>query len=197
MTKLVLATRNNGKVKEIRDKLKDYPVVIKSLLDYPQIPEIMENGKSFKENALLKATIISRLTNLPALADDSGLEIEYLGGKPGIFSARWGKTDQERILKILHQLQGVSQEQRRACFVCVMSLVIPENFTYTSKGVCSGKISLSPQGESGFGYDPIFIPDGYQLTFAQLGEEIKNKISHRAIALDKIIRKMCEYYHWQ
>lgn len=197
MLRLVLATRNNGKVKEIRDKLKDYPVVIKSLLDYPQIPEIMENGKSFKENALLKATIISRLTNLPALADDSGLEIEYLGGKPGIFSARWGKTDQERILKILHQLQGVSQEQRRACFVCVMSLVIPENFTYTSKGVCSGKISLSPQGESGFGYDPIFIPDGYQLTFAQLGEEIKNKISHRAIALDKIIRKMCEYYHWQ
>lgn len=196
MLKLVLATRNKGKVKEIKDKLKKYPVEIVSLQDYPHISEIKENGKSFLENAVLKATIVSRYTNLPTLADDSGLEIEYLGGMPGIYSARWGKNDQERIETVLQQLQGVSEEQRKALFICIMSLVIPGNTVYTAQGVCCGKIALFPQGGSGFGYDPIFIPDGYKLTFAQLGEEVKNRISHRAMALQKIIQKMIDYYHW-
>ncbi|MDD3656775.1 MAG: RdgB/HAM1 family non-canonical purine NTP pyrophosphatase [Atribacterota bacterium] len=197
MLRLILATRNEGKVKEIRAKLKDYPIVVECLQNYPQIPEIEENGKTFSDNAVLKATIVSHYTNLPALADDSGLEIDSLGGKPGVYSARWGKTDEERIEKVLKELQGITEKQRKACFICVMSLVIPENIVYTTKGICSGKITLLPRGQSGFGYDPIFIPDGYELTFAQMGEQIKNKISHRSIALDKIVQKIIVHYNFK
>jgi XTP/dITP diphosphohydrolase len=196
MLRLVLATHNEGKVKEIRAKLKDYPIVVECLHDYPQIPEIEENGKTFSDNAVLKATVVSRYTNLPALADDSGLKIDYLGGKPGVYSARWGKTDKERIEKVLKELQCVVEKQRKACFICVMSLVIPENIVYIGKGICSGKITLLPRGQSGFGYDPIFIPDGYELTFAQMGEQTKNKISHRFIALDKIVQKIIAHYNF-
>jgi len=195
MLKLVIATGNIGKVEEIEEKLKEYPLIIKSLQDYPQIPEIKESGKTFSENSVLKATMVSNYTNLPALADDSGLEIDYLGGKPGLYSSRWGKNDRERIERVLKELEGVPELQRRARFVCVMSLVIPGNRVFTTQGVCSGKIAFSPQGKSGFGYDPIFIPDGYNLTFSQIGKKIKNKISHRAIALDKIIPQIIAYYH--
>ena len=195
MLKLVIATGNIGKVEEIEEKLKEYPLIIKSLQGYPQIPEIKESGKTFSENSVLKATMVSNYTNLPALADDSGLEIDYLGGKPGLYSSRWGKNDRERIERVLKELEGVPELQRRARFVCVMSLVIPGNRVFTTQGVCSGKIAFFPQGKSGFGYDPIFIPDGYSFTFSQIGKKIKNKISHRAIALDKIIPQIIAYYH--
>ncbi|MFZ2330771.1 MAG: RdgB/HAM1 family non-canonical purine NTP pyrophosphatase [Atribacterota bacterium] len=195
MHRLVLATGNMGKVKEIREKLKKFPLIIESLQDYHQIPEIEENGKTFLDNSVLKASIVARYTNLPALADDSGLEIDYLKGMPGLYSSRWGKNDRERVARVLKELEGVTEEQRKARFVCVMSLVIPENKVYTEQGVCWGKITFSPQGKYGFGYDPIFIPDGYDQTFAQMGKKIKNKISHRAIALDKIIPRIIAYYH--
>lgn len=194
MLKLVIATGNIGKVKEIEEKLKEYPLIIKSLQDYPQIPEIKESGKTFSENSILKATTVSNYTNLPALADDSGLEIDYLGGKPGLYSSRWGKNDQERIEKVLKELEGVPEVQRKARFVCVMSLVIPENEVFTTQGVCSGKITFLPRGNSGFGYDPIFIPDGYELTFSQMGKKLKNRISHRAIALDRMVPQIIAYY---
>lgn len=192
--KLVVATRNNGKLKEIKNYLKDYSIVLKCLTDYPQIPEIKEIGETFYDNAFLKAKTVSRLTNLPTLADDSGLEIDYLGGKPGVYSSRWGKTNQERIKKVIQALQNTKEEERKAHFVCVMSLVTPEGGTFTTEGICTGKITLLPKGQSGFGYDPIFIPDGYNLTFAQLGPDIKNNISHRAMALRKMVRIIIDYY---
>ncbi len=194
MLKLVLASRNAGKVSEIRDKLNNYPIIVECLDDYPQIAEIKENGKTFHDNAIIKAKTVSELLGLPALADDSGLEIEYLGGKPGVLSSRWGSSDQERINKVIKGLQNTSVEQRNARFVCVMALFTNEKEYYITQGICSGSITLSPQGSFGFGYDPIFIPDGYNQTFAQIGSKIKNRISHRAIALKKMIQIIIEHY---
>ncbi len=195
MLKLVLATTNNGKVIEIKEKLKDYILTIESLHDYPAIPEIEENGKTFLENASIKANTVLRYTNLPVLADDSGLKIDFLDGKPGVYSSRWGITDQERIERVLKELKDTTEKQRRAHFVCAMSFVTPEGKSYNTEGICSGKITLQPMGKNGFGYDPIFIPDGYDLTFSQLGKDVKNKISHRAIALEKMISRIVDYYH--
>jgi XTP/dITP diphosphohydrolase len=197
MLKIVLATSNNGKLQEIKYKLKEYPVVLESLKDYPEIPEIKETGNTYKENALIKARTVAEWTNLPAIADDSGLEIDYLDKKPGIYSARWGKTDQQRIEKIIKVLQDTKRQQRSARFVCAMGMIIPETNKqkyFLTEGVCSGKIILIQQGNAGFGYDPIFIPDGYDRTFAQLGKDVKNVISHRAIALDKMIHIIIEHF---
>src|SRR6056297_1259487 len=151
MLKLVLATRNSGKLKEMKVKLKEYPVIVACLTDYPEIPEIEETGKTFAENASIKAETVAKWTKLPALADDSGREIDYLGEKPGIYSSRWGSTDQERIKKVLNALQNTKSEQRGACFICAMSLVLPEQGNYTTKGMCSGRIILLPKGAEGFG----------------------------------------------
>lgn len=194
MLKLVLATTNSGKLKEMKYKLKEYPVIVESLMDYPKIPEIEEIGNTFAENASIKAKTVAKWTNLPALADDSGLEIDYIGRKPGIYSSRWGSTDQERIKKVLDALQNTKSEQRGARFICAMSLVLPEQRNYTTKGICSGRITLSPKGAAGFGYDPIFIPDGYNQTFAELGVNVKNSISHRAIALEKMIKIIVDHF---
>jgi XTP/dITP diphosphohydrolase len=197
MLKIILATRNNGKLQEIKNKLKEYPIALESLKNYPEIPEIQETGKTFSENALIKARTVARWTNLTAIADDSGLEIDFLDKKPGIYSARWGKTDQQRIEKAIKALQNTKKEQRIARFICVMGMVIPETNEqkyFLTEGICPGKIALNPQGSAGFGYDPIFIPDGYDKTFAQLGEDVKNVISHRAIALDKMIQIIVEYF---
>ena len=197
MLKIVLATRNDGKLKEIKYKLEKYAIILESLQDYTRIPEIMETGKTFTENALIKARTVAKWTNLPAVADDSGLEIDYLGKKPGVYSARWGKTDRQRIEKVLAALKNTNNVQRSARFVCVMSMVVPaknDQKVFLTEGLCSGKITLVPQGTSGFGYDPIFIPDGYDKTFAQLGETVKNAISHRAIALDRMIQIIIEHY---
>jgi len=188
MLKLVLATRNSGKLKEMKVKLKEYPVIVACLTDYPDIPEIKETGKTFAENASIKAETVAKWTKLPALADDSGLEIDYIGKKPGIYSSRWGSTDQERIKKVLNALQTTKSEQRGARFICAMSLFLPEQGNYKTKGICSGRITLLPKGAEGFGYDPIFIPDGYNQTFAELGVHVKNRISHRAVALEKMIK---------
>jgi len=188
MKKIVLATRNKGKVDEIMDKLKNYPVEITYLEDYPEIKEIEENGKTYQENAIIKSRIVSKITGLPALADDSGLEIDYLNAKPGIYSSRWGSSDLERINKVIKLLKNTTDEQRKARFVSVMCLFVSDNNKYCSSGICSGKITLSPKGSHGFGYDPIFVPDGYNRTFAELGDNIKNKISHRAITLGKIVK---------
>lgn len=185
--KLVLATRNTGKVKEIKDKLIDFSIEIETLQNYPQVPEIAEEGKTFQENATLKAKTVFEWTHLPSLADDSGLEIDFLGGKPGIYSSRWGNSDPERIAKVIRLLQDARIDQRKARFVCSMCLAVSGEEIFSTKGTCPGQIILTPRGNSGFGYDPIFIPDGYNLTFAELGSEIKNRISHRAVALGKMI----------
>ena len=194
MLKLILATRNSGKLKEMKVKLKEYPVIVECLMDYPEIPEIEEIGKTFAENALIKAKTVAKWTKFPALADDSGLEIDYIGKKPGIYSSRWGRTDQERIKKVLDALQNTKSEQRVARFICAMSLVLPAQRNYTTKGICSGRITLSPKGAEGFGYDPIFIPNGYDQTFAELGVNVKNRVSHRAVALEKMIKIIVNHF---
>jgi len=194
MLKLVLATRNSGKLKEMKVKLKEYPVIVACLTDYPEIPEIEETGKTFAENASIKAETVAKWTKLPALADDSGLEIDYIGKKPGIYSSRWGITDQGRIKKALNVLKNTKSEQRSARFICAMSLFLPEQGNYTTEGMCSGRITLSPKGDQGFGYDPIFIPNGYNKTFAELGVNVKNRISHRAVALEKMIKIIVDHF---
>ncbi len=194
MIKIVLATKNKGKIKEIINKTKNIPFEFECLSNYPLIPDIKEDGHTFSENAQLKAKYVSEYTRLPALADDSGLEIDYLDKKPGIYSARWGNNDCERILNALQSLKNANNKQRKARFRCVMCLSLPGGDLYFTEGNCEGYIASSPKGKYGFGYDPIFIPEGYKRTFAQLGENIKNKISHRSIALEKMIELMISHF---
>ncbi|HBT20374.1 MAG TPA: non-canonical purine NTP pyrophosphatase [Peptococcaceae bacterium] len=189
MRKLVIASRNKGKISELKELLKEYNFEILSLDDYPEIPEIKETGKSFKENALIKARIAAQETGCLALADDSGLEVDALGGAPGIYSSRFAgpnKDDEANNKKLLELLEGVPFDKRTARFRCVVAAVDPQGIEITTEGVCEGKIGFEPKGSFGFGYDPIFIVDGYGLTMAELKPEIKNRISHRAKAFKKI-----------
>lgn len=188
MLEIVFASKNQGKIREIKDILKDIKVKILTLNDFSPLPEVEEDGKTFQENALKKAEFYSRLTGKICLADDSGLEIEYLKGKPGVFSSRWGDNDSERIQKVLNLLKDVPENQRKAKFVCVLVLFFPDGKRYIIEDKCEGIIATSPQGSNGFGYDPIFIVPEFKKTFAELGEEIKNKVSHRAKALNQMIK---------
>ncbi|MDL1972903.1 MAG: XTP/dITP diphosphatase [Deltaproteobacteria bacterium] len=186
---IVLATRNRGKIREIKYILSDLPIEIKSLLDFPNIPEIEEKGNTFEENALIKAKTVAKLTGLPALADDSGLAVDCLNGAPGVYSARYageGADDKKNNEKLLRELEGIPLERRGAAFVCVIALCIPKGNCYIEEGKCKGVISLSPRGSYGFGYDPIFFLPDYGKTMAELPLEVKNQISHRYKALKKI-----------
>jgi XTP/dITP diphosphohydrolase len=191
--KIVLATRNKNKVEEIREILKMYlddeifsQIELLSSADF-QIPEIEEDGETYEENALKKAREVYKFTGLPSLADDSGIEVEILGGRPGVFSARYageGATDEENNKKLLKELENVPIEKRKAKFKCVIAYVdsVEERIFY---GETSGKVIFEPLGDGGFGYDPLFLPDGFDLTYAQLPGEVKNRISHRSKALQK------------
>lgn len=186
MRPVILATRNPGKVEEIRSILSGLPLQIKSLLELPHVPEVVEDGETLEENALKKAREVSERLHLPAIADDSGLEVYSLGMKPGVHSARYageGVTYAENNRKLLRELSGLSPEQRKARFRCVAAFV-GKDIIKTAVGVCPGRIADEARGEGGFGYDPLFIPDGYDQTFAQLPAEIKNRISHRAHAFE-------------
>ncbi|MGQ9694233.1 MAG: XTP/dITP diphosphatase [Thermodesulfobacteriota bacterium] len=186
---IVIATRNPGKMKEIAALLKSTQVKFLSLLDFPQISEIKEDGTTFAENAQKKAMVISRLTGLLSLADDSGLCIKALQGRPGIFSSRFvgeKATDKERCELLLNQLQGVPLSQRKATFVCAIAMASPQGKIKVVEGKCQGLISLSPRGTYGFGFDPIFFLPKLGKTMAELTPEEKNKISHRAQALRKL-----------
>jgi XTP/dITP diphosphohydrolase len=191
---LILATRNVHKLREIQQILGP-KFVVRSLSDCPEITEIVETGRSYEENAILKAVTVSR--RLPGLiiADDSGLEVDALGGAPGIHSARYGNanaTNQEKISKLLNELAEVAArgDQRRARFCCVLALARVGQVLATFEGVVEGKIAEQPRGSRGFGYDPIFIPNGFEQTFAELPEDVKNKISHRAKAIRKLQAKL-------
>jgi XTP/dITP diphosphohydrolase len=191
--KLVLATRNQGKVKELTEMLRveensKQQIEVISLESYPDAPEVVEDGKTYRENAAKKASVIAEYTSHLALADDAGLEVDALNGAPGINSKRWAgedATDAIRIAKLLQALEGVTD--RRARFVAAIAVVHPDSAPEIVLGVCEGYIRHAPIGESGFGYDPVFVPDGYNQTFAELGEDIKNRISHRAKALEQAI----------
>jgi len=179
---LVLATQNEHKIKEIKEILGSI-LEYRILSDYVAI-QVKEAGRTLLENSLAKALYAHKVTGLPALADDSGLFIDALDGEPGIFSARYGNTDTQRISRVLEKLQG--RNNRCASFRAVFVLVLDSRTHKEFVGICPGSITNEPQGTHGFGYDPIFVPDGYNNTFAELGAETKNRISHRALALNKV-----------
>ena len=202
MRKLVLATQNSGKIKEFERLLAEFvsDVQVLGLRDFPDMPDIAETGESFIENSLLKARGICEFTQLPTLADDSGLCIDYLNGDPGIYSARWSGVhgdDAANISKVLLQLEGVPQSERSAQFVCEVALVFPVGHLHQGReliesGKLSGFITLSPRGTAGFGYDPIFQPVGTKLTLGEFAHGEKDKISHRGIAMRAIAPRILE-----
>ena len=180
MAYIVVATGNAHKVQEYRELLEGQNVELKSLLDYPHFPGVEEDGATFRENAAKKALAACKYCDVPAFADDSGLEVEALDGRPGIHSARYASTDKERIAKLLKELEGV--ENRRARFVCAISIAVNGEVIETFEGEVKGRIVDAPRGGDGFGYDPLFLPDGYEQTFGEMPQELKNRISHRAVA---------------
>ena len=181
--KIVLGTNNEHKLAEINEISKDYD--IEFILPGNNFSPI-ENGENFEQNSYIKASEASRLTNCISLADDSGLCVEALNGEPGIYSARYDDTPQKRINKLLKNL--ANSTNRRAKFVCDMTLVDESgNILNHEVGECHGKISQIQSGINGFGYDPIFIPDGYNITMAEMSEDLKNSISHRSVALQKML----------
>ncbi len=184
---LVIATRNKGKTAEIRDLLKDFPIDIKNLDDFGPIPPLEEDGDTFDENAYKKASFAARILGLPALADDSGLLVEALDGAPGIHSARYAgenATDEQRYLKLLDEMKGKSN--RSAAFECVISIAVPTGPALTYEARCQGRITESPAGSNGFGYDPIFFYPPLNKTFAQLTREEKSRVSHRGKAFAEL-----------
>ena len=184
---LVLATRNAGKTREIREFLGDLPVEIKNLDDFGLIPPVEEDGTTFDENAYKKASFTAKILGLPALADDSGLEVEALGGAPGVHSARYAgphATDAENNAKLLRNMEG--ETNRAAVFVCVISLAVPSGAALTYEARCEGLIAEAPGGNKGFGYDPLFYYPPLNRTFAQLSAEEKNRVSHRGKAVAEL-----------
>ncbi len=184
---LVIATTNPGKLVEIRDMLKKYPVNIKSLADFGPTPPVEEDGETFDENAYKKASFVSKILGLPALADDSGLVVDALDGAPGIFSARYAgenATDEQRYTKLLEEMEGINN--RQAAFECVISIAVPTGPALTYEARCEGLIAQAPSGEHGFGYDPVFYYPPLKKTFAQLTREEKSRVSHRGKALQEL-----------
>lgn len=185
MKKLLVASKNQGKIKEFKNILTDFKII--SLLDLEFPPDVIEDGSSFRENAVKKAVEIFNFSKTATAADDSGLEIDYLDKKPGVHSARFlgdNVTDFERNKKIIELLKNVPFEQRTARFRCELAYK-DEKILKIFSGTVEGKIAYEIKGSYGFGYDPVFIPDGYNKTFGELGKEIKDRISHRAKALKK------------
>jgi len=190
LKKIVFASRNRGKIEEIRALLAECGVTLQSLDDYPNLPEMSEDGNSFLENALKKARPIAELTGEMVLADDSGLEVAALDGAPGIHSARYAgdsANDEKNILKLLGDLQGVPLEEREAAFRCILVLCRPDGRYHAFDGRWEGRIAEIPAGKGGFGYDPVFYLPDQGVTAAELPAGIKNRISHRAKAAGKLI----------
>lgn len=194
---IVIATRNKGKSGEIRELLKDAPVAIKDLNDFGPIPEAVEDGDSFDENAYQKSSLTARVLGLPALADDSGLCVEALDGAPGIHSARYAgenASDADNTAKLLKALED--KKNRRAAFECVLSLAVPTGAALTYEARCEGEILHEAAGENGFGYDPVFYYPPLEKTFAQLSREEKSRVSHRGKALREFQSEIDKVLVW-
>jgi XTP/dITP diphosphohydrolase len=197
--RVVLATRNQGKVTEFRRILEEHAageIELLGLQDFPEMPDVEESGATFEANALLKAHATAQFTELPAIADDSGICIDYLNGAPGIFSARWaGKhgDDEANLQKVLSELSGITADKRGAQFRCIVALAHPNGEYIYEEGVMHGEIVGSPRGENGFGYDPIFQPIGFTQTSAQLSAIEKDEISHRGKALRAITGRIAPF----
>ncbi|MFO7760934.1 MAG: XTP/dITP diphosphatase [Thermodesulfobacteriota bacterium] len=184
---LILATRNQGKIKEFRELLNHYPVDLKSLKDFGPIPEAVEDGATFDDNAYKKAHFTAKVFGIPVISDDSGLVVEALDGAPGIHSARYSgenATDQDNIAKLLEEMKG--KKNRKAAFECVISIAVPSGPALTYESRCEGLITEEPRGEGGFGYDPVFYSPELGKTFAEAEASEKNRISHRGKALAEI-----------
>jgi len=188
---IVLATRNKKKIEEIKRITVDLPITILSLEDFPDCPEVVEDKDTFEGNAVKKAVEVCRCTGKPALADDSGLEVDALGGAPGVYSARYAPdasngNDPKNYEKLLLDLKHTPDEQRGARFVCCLALAFPEGGFKTFFGFAPGRIGREPRGKKGFGYDPVFIPKGHEPTFAEMTAEEKDRLSHRGKAIEKL-----------
>ncbi|MFC1287824.1 XTP/dITP diphosphatase [Bacillus paralicheniformis] len=189
MKEVIIATKNEGKVREFKAMLEPRGYGVKSLLDIGYTPEIEETGQTFEENAVIKAETISKETGKIVIADDSGLSVDYLGGSPGVYSARYAgeeKNDLANLKKLLKELEGVEKEDRSARFRCALALCTPGQETKTVEGSVEGYITEEPRGTNGFGYDPVFLVKDKDQTMAELSSGEKNKISHRAEALKKL-----------
>lgn len=189
MKEIIVATKNKGKTKEFAEMFQPLGFTVKTLLDFPDAPDIEETGETFAENAVLKAKGISEYFNKIVIADDSGLCVDALDGKPGVYSARYageGKDDEANLQKVLQELKGVPYEERTAHFHCTLALVIPGKEPVIVEGKVEGYIIDEKRGENGFGYDPIFYVPEYGKTTAEMSSDEKNKISHRGRALEKL-----------
>jgi len=193
---LVIATSNQHKLKELKTLLEDFPLTILSLKDFPGMPAVVEDGKNFYENALKKALTVARQTDKLTIADDSGIEVDALDGKPGVYSARFAghaATDEANNTKLLKELEGVSSDKRGACFKCVLVIAQPDGETAFVEGACKGTIIHEVRGDYGFGYDPLFLVPEYNKTFSEITPEEKNKTSHRARALKKLLELLPQF----
>jgi len=191
--KLVIASRNEKKKRELLQIIGDLDLEVATLNDFPEAPEVEEDGLTFHENAVKKAREIAQFTGCMSLADDSGLEVDALGGLPGVHSARFAgepSDDERNNQKLLKMLEGVPAQERTARFRCVIAIAFPDGRVETTEGTCEGRVGFAPKGSAGFGYDPLFIPDGFDMTFAELSPEVKNSISHRGKALQKALEML-------
>jgi XTP/dITP diphosphohydrolase len=201
MTRVVLATRNAHKVSEIQaildDVVGELTLKIVGVDEFPDLADVVETGVTFAENAILKAVAAAQATGLPALADDSGLAVDVLGGSPGVFSARWSGThgqDQANLELLLAQLRDVPDEHRAAAFVCAAALALPDGTVVVREGRMPGTLTRAPRGENGFGYDPILLVDGDSRTAAELSPKDKNEISHRGKAFRALAVPLLELH---
>lgn len=193
MREFIVATRNKGKYNEIAEILADFPFKVLSMEEEGIFEDIEETGKTFEENAVIKAREIFMRTGKMVMADDSGLEVDYLNGAPGIYSARFageGATDEDKNRKLLSLLEGVPFEKRSARFVCAVAVFFPDGDYFTVRGTCDGYIGSEPKGKNGFGYDPLFYFPEYGMTTAEMKPEEKHKISHRGRALKLMVEEL-------
>lgn len=195
---LVLATHNKDKAREFTDLLRDIRIEVLTLDMYPGIGPVIEDADTLEGNALKKAGEVLRGTGLPSLADDTGLEVHYLNDAPGVFSSRYageGATYADNCRKLLRAMQGVPPRRRAARFRCVLAFTAPGGDVKIAEGVACGTITEEPRGANGFGYDPVFLPDGYRQTFAEMPLSLKNSLSHRAKALEFMKGILHEFFH--
>jgi len=195
---IIIATSNSHKLKEIKSILLDFPIEIKSMDEIGLGGlEIVEDGSTFEENAIIKAKTVMDKTGFPCIADDSGLEVDAINKAPGIYSARFAgekATDEKNNEKLLDLLGDIPEKDRTARFVCAIALVFPEGNNIVTRGTCEGIIGFTQKGKGGFGYDPLFIVPSLNMTFGEIDPNVKNKISHRANALEKLKESLREYY---
>lgn len=191
ITKLVVASHNAGKIAEIKTLLAPLKIEVQSAAEL-RLGDVEETGTTFEENAKIKANALSLMCGLPCLADDSGLCVDALDGRPGVYSARYApdRDFKEGMKMLLDEMEKSGSDNRKAHFSCCLALACPNQKTKVFEGRVDGSISKKPKGNNGFGYDPIFIPEGFEQTFAELGDDVKNKISHRRRALEKFIQEL-------